>query len=223
MRRARNQPELPDMKLSDAEQGSVAARAAQVEARTGVEVVVAVIDRCDAYPEAPWKAFALCTALAALAVPLWPGAGGPAVVAAVLALLGTGAVAALATALVPPLARLFVDAARRETEARQYATSFFLGHGLGATRRRNAILVLVGLFERAVVILPDTGLQATLGEGELKAIIARIAGPLAAGRIASALGDGLDALEALLVARGHTAAAVPQDGIAREFIRETGA
>ena len=211
------------MKLSDAEQGSIAARAALVEAHTGIEVVVAVIDRCDAYPEAPWKAFALCSALAALAAPLWPGGDGPTVVAAVLTLIGAGAAAALATAFVPSFARLFVDAARRETEARQYAASFFLAHGLSGTGRRNAVLLLVGLFERTVVMLPDAGLTATLDGGELKAIIARIAGPLADGRIAAALGDGLDALEALLVARGHTAPAVPQDEIAREFIREVGA
>jgi uncharacterized membrane protein YgcG len=101
---------------------------------------------------------------------------------------------------VPPFARLFLDAARREAETRQYAAAFFLDNTLSRTRRRNAVLLLVGAFERSVVILPDSGLP--LASAELQDIIARMTPRLAAGQIAPALRDGLDALEALLVAKG---------------------
>ena len=39
-----------------------------LEARTGVEVVTAVVGKCDGYPEIVWKAFALGASLAALVV-----------------------------------------------------------------------------------------------------------------------------------------------------------
>lgn len=46
-------------------------RVAEVEKRTGVQIVVAVIEKSDSYPELPWKAFALGAAVAGLAVSLY--------------------------------------------------------------------------------------------------------------------------------------------------------
>lgn len=202
------------MKLSEADRRSIAERAARLEARTGVEIVATVVGRCDAYPEAPWKAFALFASLAGLAGTYWlPGA-----VLAGLTFLGAGAVAALATVFIPPFARLLVGAARRETETRQYASAVFLDRNLARTERRNALLLLVGVFERTVVILPDAGIRAD--EAELQDIIAGMKPALAAGRIAPALRDGLDALEALLVAKGFAGGG--RDEIAQEVFEEKG-
>lgn len=204
------------MMLSEADRRSIAGRAGRLEARTGVQVVAAVVGRCDAYPEAPWKAFALFSGLAFLAASLWH----PDAVLGGLTFLVGGAAAALATLFLPGFARLFLDAARREAETRQYAAAFFLDHGLARTQRRNAVLLLVGVFERCVVVLPDGGLP--LAAAELHDIIARMRPALAAGRVAPALRDGLDALEALLVAKGFTAGG-GRDEIAAEVIEEKGA
>ena len=205
------------MNLSDTERNTLTERAARLEARTGVQVVATVVGRCDAYPEIPWKAFALASALAALASVFWH----PNAVLAVLTILGTGAAAALAAVFLPAFARLFVDAARREAETRQYAASFFLGQNLSHTQQRNAILILVGVFERTVVILPDAGLRDHLSDAELQDIIARMTPQLAAGQIAPALRDGLDALEALLAAKGF-AGGGGADEIAQEIFEEKG-
>ena len=203
------------MPLSDPDKTSISERAGRLEARTGVEVVAAVVGRCDAYPEIPWKAFALFASLSALASVAWPAGAVP----AALTMLFMGAAAALAAVFIPPFARCFAGRARREAEARQYAAAFFLDHALSRTQRRNAILVLVGVFERSVVILPDSGLR--LGADELQGVIARMTPQLAAGRIAPALRDGLDALEALLVAKGCSGGG--RDEIAQEVIEERGA
>ena len=160
-------------------------------------------------------ACACLAALAALAGVAWPADAVP----AALAMLFMGAAAALAAVFIPPFARCFAGHARREAEARQYATAFFLDHALSRTQRRNAILVLAGVFERTVVILPDSGLR--LGADELQGVIARMTPQLAAGRIAPALRDGFDALEALLVARGFSGGG--RDEIAQEVIEEKGA
>lgn len=206
------------MNLSDIERENISERAARLEARTGVQVVATVVGRCDAYPEIPWKAFALASALAVLASAFWHQNA----VLGGLTFLGAGAAAALASIFLPAFARLFIDAARRETETRQYATSFFLAHDLSRTQERNGILMLVGVFERTVVILPDSGIRDRIAETELQEVIARMTPALAAGRIAPALRDGLDALEALLAARGFTGGA-GADEIAQEVIEEKGA
>lgn len=203
------------MPLGNPDKTSISERAERLEARTGVEVVAAVVGRCDAYPEIPWKAFALFASLSALASVAWPADAVP----AALTILFMGAAAALAAVFIPPFARCFAGRARREAEARQYAAAFFLDHALSHTQRRNAILVLVGVFERSVVILPDSGLR--LGADELQGVIARMTPQLAAGRIAPALRDGLDALEALLVAKGFSGGG--RDEIAQEVIEEKGA
>ena len=206
------------MNLSETDRKSIAERSERLEARTGVQVVATVVGRCDAYPEIPWKAFALCSGLAFLAGMLWH----PDAVLGGLTFLGAGAAAALATVFLPAFARLFVDAARRDAETRQYAASFFLSNDLSRTQRRSAILVLVGVFERTVVILPDSGIRDRIAEADLQEVIARMTPQLAAGRIAPALRDGLDALEALLAARGFAGGA-GADEIAQEVIEEKGA
>ena len=205
------------MPLGNPDKTSISERAERLEARTGIEVVAAVVGRCDAYPEIPWKAFALCSGLAFLAAMLWR----PDAVLGGLTFLGAGAAAALATVFLPGFARLFVDASRREAETRQYAASFFLAHDLSRTQRRSAILVLVGVFERTVVILPDSGIRDRIAEADLQEIIARMTPQLAAGRIALALRDGLDALEAQLVASGFSGGG--RDEIAQEVFEEKGA
>jgi uncharacterized membrane protein len=203
------------MNLSETERRDIAERAARLEARTGVQVAAAVVGRCDAYPEIPWKAFALFSGLSLLAASLWHP---DAVLGGLTFLLG-GAAAALATVFLPGFARLFLDAARREAETRQYAAAFFLANGLSRTQRRRAVLVLVGVFERSVVVLPDSGLA--LAEAELQEVIARMTPQLAAGRVAPALREGLDALEALLAAKGFAGGGT--DEIAQEVFEEKGA
>lgn len=204
------------MNLSETERRDIGERAERLEARTGVQVAAAVIGRCDAYPEIPWKAFALFSGLALLAASLWH----PDAVLGGLTFLVGGAAAALATVFLPAFARLFLDAARREAETRQYAAAFFLANDLSRTQQRRAILVLVGVFERTVVILPDAGLRDRIAETELQGIIARMTPQLAAGRIASALCEGLDVLEALLAAEGFAGGG--SDEIAREVFEEKG-
>src|SRR5215218_7438116 len=106
---------------------------------TGVEAVAAVTAKADAYPEIPWKAFALGASIAALAAALHPGViriWSDVSVAALdaMLILGTGAVLAMLAALVPAFGRLFLDRVRARGEALQYAESMFLERELFRTR-----------------------------------------------------------------------------------------
>src|SRR5581483_12495560 len=98
---------------------ALTARVAQVEARTGVQVVTAVVDKADHHPELPWKAFALAASLAGLLVvaldllrPDWTGAY--VALVHVLPVLGAAGASALAAVLVPGYARLFLRPERRD-------------------------------------------------------------------------------------------------------------
>lgn len=189
--------------MNDQEQLRLNQRVAEVEKNADVQVVLAVADRCDVYAELPWKAFALGASVAGLLLALLNMLGSGCVYSAsaliaVSATLAVGAVCALLCVLAPSFARLFLDAVRAEVESRQYAESLFLSRELFATRRRTGMLVLVTLFERRVVVLPDTGLSERLSQDAIQDVIAHITKPLASGQVANAFGEGLNRLESLL-------------------------
>ena len=105
------------MFLSQIEADAIEARVAHLEARTGAQVVTAIVGRSDAYPELVWKAFALGVAIAALLVvaldvvrPDWMSAY--AVWSNVTPILGVGAANAILALVLPPYARLCLDRIR---------------------------------------------------------------------------------------------------------------
>ena len=200
------------MFLTPADSQAIEERVHALERAVGVEVVTMVVAKCDVYPETVWKAFALASSLAALAVavgdmlrPDWVTSA--TVVTSIVAILGIGALCALAAVLVPGFARLFLRDSRAALEAAQYAKMQFLDRQLFATSQRTAILVLVAILERRVVILADTGLRSVVTAGEWDAVIATMTSQLRAGTPREALVAGLDAIGDLLsgkaVARGE--------------------
>lgn len=189
---------------------SIERRIAEVEARTGVQVVAAVVPRADLYPELPWRAFALGASLAgliALAIdigrPDWLSA--QALLMQTLAILGGGAVAGLVAARVPAFAKLFLGTERARAEARQCAESLFLTRELFATPRRDAVLVLVSQFEHRIVIVPDVYCRGRVTTAEWEAVVAQMTPKLREGRTAHAFSAGLGAIEALLTDKGFAA------------------
>jgi putative membrane protein len=193
--------------LTRSEASAIEARTAEVEARTGVEVVAAVVAKSYAYPQLPWKAFALGTAAAGCALvlidalrPDWITAH--AALLHTVAILGTGAACAIVAVFVPPFAKLFLRAPRRDLEVRRYAESLFVRRGLINTRERNGILLLVSLFERKVELLPDIAFHSRVSAAEWHAIVTRMMPKLRTRRASEAVLEGLDGLDALLVAKG---------------------
>jgi len=201
---------------------------AALEARTGVQVLAAVVGKSDVYPEAPWKAFALAASLATLVLavravidPPWLGPLDAALAAGTV--LGVGTAAALLTTLLPPFARLFLPATRLEAETDQYARALFLEREVFRTARRTGVLLFVSLFERRVVILPDAGVAARLDGGAMAEIVARMTPHLARGDRCNALVEGIAALEAALRKAGFAGEVGAPDEIRDELIQEKGA
>src|SRR5688572_27814052 len=111
------------MAVSEKEQQQINTLVRRFESDTGIEAVAAVVGKADAYPEIPWKAYAMGSALGALVVVFFPLLLTDwnvmwTLTLAAMVLLGTGAVLATAAAFFPAFGRLFLDRVRAEGEAR---------------------------------------------------------------------------------------------------------
>ena len=216
------------MYLSDDQRRELDARIRTLEKTTGVELVAAVVGKCDHYPEIPWKAFALGVSFSTLIMllqtllrPDWISAVTPLVQAVVV--LGVGTVAALLTIAWPTWARCFLNGNRAEGEMRQYAQALFLEHDLFKAPDRRSILVLVGLFEHRVEILTDRGVQSRLADNAaLPAVIDAMRPLLQKGDHLQALIEGLSVLEAQLQAAGFTPRGDGADRIPQTVLQEKG-
>lgn len=210
------------MRLDEADKSAIEARVAAFEQATGAQAVVSVVDRCDSYPEIPWRAFALGAAFAALFVWAAPVSGAVLYHSTLMALavvLGVGVAGALLTVFLPVTGRWLLPSQRRETEVRQYAQAMFLTREMFATRERSTILILIGLYERCGVIIADHGQIERLSAGQLEVAEGQLNAALMAGELATAVQDALAALQAAT----HRPGTAPQaNEIADNVIRERG-
>lgn len=191
------------MRLSTQEQQQINELAQQFEARTGAQTVAAVVGKADDYPDILWKAFALGTAMAALAVvadefirPDWASIHSP--VRDVAAMLSAGLLCTVMAALIPGFSRLFLNKERAKTEVRQYAQGIFLQREMFRTADRVGILMMVCRFERRVIILPDTGISRHVAHAEMDQVIATMTPHLKQTQLVSAFREGFEALAKLL-------------------------
>lgn len=198
---------------------------ADAEKRTGAQIVLAIIERSDSYAELPWKAFALGASLSGLVVGvmnLTRPLASPFTAAfpAIVMMLAAGAGLALLCIFVPDFSRLFLNLHRADVETRQYAESLFLSRELFSTHDRKAVLLLLSLFERRIVVLPDTGLAGRLNQEAVEKIIGHMRVYLKAGQTARALESGLEKLEEI-IAVDHPFAPVTNE-LSNEIIEEKG-
>jgi len=189
--------------LSEHERNQLDTLVTDVEKRTNTQIVLAVIQRSDSYAELPWKAFALGVSFTGLLVFLFDQLfyswySGYTVLFVIAGILAGGVVFALLTLLIPGFAKRFLSAIRADVEVRQYAESLFLSRELFATGKRVGILVLVSLFERKVVILPDRGLSNQLTKDVMHKIITAMTLSLKRGEISRAFEAGLEELSHIL-------------------------
>lgn len=214
--RAKQERAVRRATLSDAQKQQIRERVAAFERLTGVELVTALLPRCDDYPEIPWKAFALGVAagatLAILGMWMFPGgsaagligggegwAGAP---AALITVLGAGLLSAAASLFLEAWGRLFLSDSRAEGEARQAAQVMFLEHELFRTRERTGMLLLVAAFERRVILLADRGLRERLPEHLLDDVVATTTRSLSGGSLPASFAAGIELLEKLLRTQG---------------------
>jgi putative membrane protein len=214
------------MPLTQKERLEINTLVARFEADTGIQAVAAVTAKADAYPEIPWKAYAMGSAIGALAAALDPLAIGEWTQTGVIALdamviLAAGALCSLVAAFVPAAGRLFLDRLRARGEAQQYAQTMFLERELFRTSGRKAVLVVMCRFERIAVVVADTGLAEYAPRADLSAI-GEAAGALLSGvgrgDVVAAFELAFDRLRALLQQRGFSAAPLVGNEIDDEVV-----
>ena len=215
------------MFLSPPQADAITVRIADVEASTGVQVVVAIVGRAARYPEARWKAFALGASIAALVVaalgsmrPDWSTAGS--VLGAIVVVLAAGMSNALVATWVDGYAQIFVRRNRAAVEVRQYAEGLFLARGLFATPARTAVLIVVSLLERFVVVHADRGYSDRVTAAEWEGVVAPMTVALREGDRAGSVEAGLRALQALLVRKGFVGAGPTMNALPDRPLEERG-
>ena len=216
------------MFLSPARADVIAARIADIETCTGVQVVVAIVGRAARYPEARWKAFALGVSIGALLVgvlgiarPDWNTASSA--LGGIVLILAAGITNALIATWVRRYERIFVRHNRASVEVRQYAEGLFLTRELFATPTCTAVLIVVSLFERVVAVHADHGYADRIAAAEWEGVIAPITVALRLRDRAGAVEAGLDSLKSLLVRSGFVAAGATANALPDRPLEERGA
>ena len=210
--------------LSDHDRNRLDALIGKIEKRTNTQIVLAVIQRSDVYADLPWKSFALGASFTGFLVFIsdllfynwYPQVTVP---LSVVGILSGGAFCALLTMFIPGFARRLLSAFRAEVEVQQYAESLFLSRELYATSKRTGILVLVSLFERKVVILPDKGLINQLTKDAMQRMIVSMTLLLKRNEISQAFEAGLKQLSHIL---GENVQGTGENELHDEIIEENG-
>jgi putative membrane protein len=193
--------------VSPADLAAVEARIRAFEARTGTEVVAAVVERSDRYHGLRWRAFAAGASLAALGIvigdllrPDWTGAH--ASLGTAVTILAVGLACAVLATFSRPFARLFLQRERAEAEAHQRARALFLERELFATSDRTGVLLFASRYERVAVVVGDRGYDGRVSNAEWESVVRAMMTHFRDGDAAAAFIAGLDALEGLLAEKG---------------------
>ncbi len=165
------------------------------EQRTAGEIVPYAVSHSDHYEAAAWKGATLGGFAAAVAagVARWFGDawGVPSLAWVMLPALVGGGLGYLVAATVRPLKLALAGAAKVEHRVRQRAAAAFLENEVFRTRARTGVLIFLSLFERRVVVLGDSGINARVGQHEWDAIVAGIVAGMRADRPGKALAGAI--------------------------------
>jgi len=146
----------------------------RAEATSRGQLVPAVVEKSDPYPEARFRGALLGAALATAAVLLLDL---PLTLAELPLLQAAAGLGGGLLAMWDPLERLLVGRKAMDQAVRGRALRAFHEHGLQRTAEGTGVLVFASLLERRAVVLGDHGIHARMGEaGWDEAVGALVAG-----------------------------------------------
>ncbi len=183
--------------LTDQERARIETAVREAEARTRGEIVPMVVGRSGLYREASHRA-GLALAVCALVLLLgtesfWLPWGWHAANAGLLLLVaavayGAGVWVGRTTAAI----RWLTTRERRRHKVRLSAERAFSQHGVGRTRERTGVLIMVSMLERQVSVLADRFLSERVPSQAWETVVAAIVPHLAAGRLAEGFCAGIE-------------------------------
>lgn len=175
--------------LGEPERAELAAEVARAERRTMGEIAVVVLERSDRHPGAEWRAAGLLLLSASVLLSAYLPWDRPALF--FLCQWALGALGFFTARLVPGFKRAFVSEARAEEVAREQALQEFYAHGLHRTPGATGVLLFVSLFERRVIVLGDSGIDARLDPTDWETTDRAILDGIRAGSLKSGLQAGI--------------------------------
>jgi putative membrane protein len=194
---------------------AIAAAVKAAEKRSSGEIVPYVVSHSDHYEAAAWKGAIAGAFLLTLAAAVWRQFGtlwgGATPMWIVVPPIVGAALGYLAVAVLAPLKRAFATRAVLEHHVRQRAAAAFVEREVFKTKARTGILIFLSLFERRVVVLADSGINAKVGQHEWDGIVAEIARGIRAGHPGQALADAIARCGELLARHGMAPAADDTD------------
>jgi putative membrane protein len=192
--------------FSPADLKEIEAAVREAEGTTAGEIVPYVVSRSDHYEAAAWKGAALgaflAVAAAATIYQLGGFWGGFLLAWILLPTLAGGAVGFAAIALFRPLRLWLAGPAAVDHHVRGRATAAFVENEVFRTKERTGILIFLSLFERRVIVLADSGINARVEQHEWEAVVADVVEGIRSGRPGQALATGIRRCGELLARRG---------------------
>ena len=169
---------------------------AATEKKTVGEILPVVVERSDPHPGGLWISalFMLLTGTVLLAGYLpWSQPG------LVMALqIALGALGYFVARVLPDFNRLFVSEERATAVASEQAFQEFYANGLHETEASTGVLLFVSLFERRVIVMGDTGINAVVKPEDWESTDKAILDGIRAGSLRSGLIQGVESAGALL-------------------------
>jgi putative membrane protein len=163
-----------DATFGEEARARIAQAVKRAEALSRGQIVPAVVEKSDAYPEARFRGALLGAAVATVAV---LALRLPLTLAELPIVQLAAGIAGGLLARWDPVERLLAGRAAMDEAVRARALRAFHEHGLQRTAEGTGVLVFASLFERQAVVLGDHGIHAKMGDAEWeRALAALVAG-----------------------------------------------
>lgn len=200
-----------EVKLGEDVKARIADAVRRAEVLSRGQIVPAMVEKSDGYPEVRYRgalaAAALATAVViALRLPLT-------LAELPLVQIGAGLLGA-AVSMWDPVERLLAGGKAMDEAVRARAVRAFHEHGLHRTSEGTGVLVFASLFEREAVVLGDHGIHAKLGEGEWNRAVAALVAGVRAGD------PGRGFVDAIALTGARLAEHFPRDPATRPPVNE---
>lgn len=154
---------MSNLAIDPADRLRIESAVLSAERETAGEIVVLVVQTCDGYRGARWRAAVGFAGLASLG---WLALGWPISPLGLVGLQAASVAVAFSLCQIDGVLRRFLSETLMERRAQQRAAAGFHQHGLSQTEGRTGILLFVARLEHRVVVLADEGVHATLNPNE---------------------------------------------------------
>jgi len=199
-------PALSQHPFSQSDLDRIAQAVRSAESKTSGEIVPYFVTQSDDYSIARWRGGAALAAIALLVLlavqmtsKMWFPLGDLEFSGMIV---GAFLLGMLLVHTVPSLRRLMLSHAHMDHLVAQRASVAFLSEEVFKTRERTGILIFLSFFERRVVVLGDSGINAKIDPSDWRGIVQTFIKSVKQGRTADGLIDAIQQCGELLQRHG---------------------